>query len=80
VRFLFDCGKFPDAAFDGVVLQEAEIEDCRRAELDEALELLSGPLRRRISHTAGRSDFVYLEDGRPVPGVTTEGRADRGAG
>ena len=69
VRFLFDCGTFPDAVFDGVVLQEAEIEDYRRAELDEALELLSGPLRRRISHCAGRREFVYLEDGRPVPDV-----------
>jgi ADP-ribose pyrophosphatase YjhB (NUDIX family) len=70
VRFLFDCGTFPRKAFDGLVLQEAEIVDYRLAELDEALELLSGPLRRRISQTAGRTDCIYLEDGRPVPGVT----------
>ena len=70
VRFLFDCGTFPDVAFDGVVLQEAEIEDFRRAELDEALELLSGPLRRRVSRCAGHREFVYLEDGRPLPDVS----------
>jgi 8-oxo-dGTP diphosphatase len=69
VRFLFDCGTLPLAAFDGVTLQEEEIEDYRLASLDEALELLSGPLRRRVSESAGRSDFVYLEDGRPVPDV-----------
>jgi 8-oxo-dGTP pyrophosphatase MutT (NUDIX family) len=80
VRFLFDCGTFPRDAFDGLVLQEAEIIDYRLAELDEALELLSGPLRRRISQTAGRTDCIYLEDGRPVAGVTMADPADRAAG
>ena len=70
VRFLFDCGTLPEAAFDRVVLQETEIEGHRRAELDEALELLSGPLRRRVSMCAGRGEFVYLEDGRPLLDVT----------
>jgi hypothetical protein len=51
------------------VLQEAEIEDYRLAELDEALELLSGPLRRRISRCAGRRHCLYLEDGRPLAEV-----------
>jgi 8-oxo-dGTP pyrophosphatase MutT (NUDIX family) len=69
VRFLFDCATLPEASFAGVTLQEAEIADYRLAALDEALELLSGPLRRRISQCAGRRDFRYLEDGRPVPGV-----------
>jgi 8-oxo-dGTP pyrophosphatase MutT (NUDIX family) len=69
VRFLFDCGTFPFETFQAVTLQEEEIVDHRLAALDEALELLSGPLRRRISQCAGRSEFVYLEDGRPVPDV-----------
>jgi 8-oxo-dGTP diphosphatase len=69
VRFLFDCGEFPETAFERLVLQEAEIEDYRLTSLDEALDLLSGPLRRRISQCADRSGFVYLEDGRPVPEV-----------
>jgi 8-oxo-dGTP pyrophosphatase MutT (NUDIX family) len=69
VRFLFDCGTLAREAFAAVTLQEEEIKDHRLAELDEALELLSGPLRRRISQCAERSEFVYLEDGRPVPDV-----------
>jgi 8-oxo-dGTP diphosphatase len=80
VRFLFDCGTFPDSAFAKLTLQTEEIEDYRLAYLDEALELLSGPLRRRISQTIGRSDCVYLEDGRPVPGVTRAAREDPAAG
>ena len=80
VRFLFDCGTFPESVFGDVVLQEAEIAGWRLAELPEALELLSGPLRRRVSQTVDRTDFVYLEDGRPVPGVTTAGPEDRAAG
>lgn len=70
VRFLFDCGTFPSEAFDAVTLQAEEIGDWRLVELQDALQLLSGPLRRRISQTAERASFVYLEDGRPVPKVT----------
>jgi len=69
VRFLFDCGTFSHAGLAGVRLQESEIEIHRLAELDEALELLSGPLRRRVSRSAGSRRCVYLENGRPVPGV-----------
>ena len=69
-RFLFDCGAFADEAFRAVRLQESEIEDHRLAELGEALELLSGPLRRRLSQCAGAEHCVYLENGRPVDGVT----------
>jgi 8-oxo-dGTP diphosphatase len=80
VRFLFDCGTFPERAFDGVVLQETEIADWQLATLSEALKLLSGPLRRRVAQTADRVCCVYLEDGRPVRGVTTVAQAARGAG
>jgi 8-oxo-dGTP pyrophosphatase MutT (NUDIX family) len=69
VRFLFDCGTFPKTAFDGITLQEAEIADYRLATPQEAVELLSGPLRRRISQCRSRRGFKYLEDGRPVPAV-----------
>ena len=69
-RFLFNCGTFPDETFREVRLQETEIEDHRLAELGEALELLSGPLRRRLSQCAGAEQCVYLENGRPVDGVT----------
>jgi 8-oxo-dGTP pyrophosphatase MutT (NUDIX family) len=69
MRFLFDCGTFSDEHLASVVLQESEIEDHRLAEFDEALELLSGPLRRRLSESAGAEECVYLENGRPVEGV-----------
>lgn len=69
MRFVFDCGHFEEADLSEIRLQEHEIEDHRFAELDEALALLSGPLRRRVSACAGRDDCVYLEDGRPVAGV-----------
>lgn len=80
VRFLFDCGTFPEAAFGKLTLQAEEIRDYQLAALEEALELLSGPLRRRVSHVVGRTGCVYLEDGRPVPGVTAAGPEDRAAG
>ncbi|MGN6867257.1 MAG: NUDIX domain-containing protein [Solirubrobacteraceae bacterium] len=80
VRFLFDCGTFPASTFEHVVPQEEEIADWRLVKLTEALELLSGPLRRRIAQTADRVYCIYLEDGRPVPGVTTAARAGRGSG
>jgi 8-oxo-dGTP diphosphatase len=69
MRFLFDCDTFSGERLAEIVLQESEIEDHRLVELDEALDLLSGPLRRRLSETAGAERCVYLENGRPVPGV-----------
>jgi 8-oxo-dGTP diphosphatase len=69
VRFLFDCGAFTDLDLDAISLQEEEIVECRLARLTEALALLSGPLRRRVSASAGTKRCLYLENGRPVPGV-----------
>jgi ADP-ribose pyrophosphatase YjhB (NUDIX family) len=70
VRFLFDCGAFPDDELAGIQLQEAEISEHKLAPVEEALALLSGPIRRRVAACAGRSDCVYLEDGRPVADVS----------
>lgn len=69
VRFLFDCGTLSDERLAGVCLQEEEIDDHRVLELAEALELLSGPLRRRVAASVGSERCVYLQEGRPVPGV-----------
>ncbi len=69
VRFLFDCGTFSDRQLRSIRLQEEEIVDHQLVQMAEALELLSGPLRRRVSVTAGLDRCVYLEGGRPVPGV-----------
>ena len=68
VRFLFDCGSLPEATLRSIVLQEAELSEHRLVDPAEALDLLSGPLRRRVGaalQLRGRGECVYLEDGRP---------------
>ncbi len=69
MRFLFDCGALDDEAFAGIVLQEDEISEHRLEEMASALELLSGPLRRRVGACVGATNTVYLEDGRRVATV-----------
>lgn len=69
VRFLFDCGTLGPEQLSAISLQEAEIEEHRFAEISQATKLLSGPLRRRVSAAVGAERCVYLEEGRPVPGV-----------
>ncbi len=69
VRFLFHCGVFTDRELRAIRLQDGEIDAHRFVELAEAMALLSGPLRRRVSASAGRKRCVYLEGGRPVPTV-----------
>jgi ADP-ribose pyrophosphatase YjhB (NUDIX family) len=67
MRFLFDCGVLPDTALDAIVLQAEELSEHRLVEPSRALELLSGPLRRRVGAVlAAPGECVYLEDGRPV--------------
>jgi len=70
LRFVFDCGPLSDAEQAGIRLQEEEIEAHRFVSLDEALELLSAPISRRVSACAGRDRCVYLEDGRPLAAVS----------
>ena len=69
VRFLFHCGAFSDEQISAIRLQAEEIDEHRFVGLAEATALLSGPLRRRVSATAGTKRCVYLEGGRPVPSV-----------
>ncbi len=67
IRFLFDCGRLDDDTLDGVVLQAEEISAHRLATVDEALSLLSGPVRRRVRATVKKPNRVrYLEDGKRV--------------
>ncbi len=68
MRFLFDCGALPTAALEAITLQEEELSEYRLVHPAEALELLSGPLRRRVGAAlaAPSGACVYLEDGRPV--------------
>ena len=69
IRFLFDCGQVDDEALAGIVVQPEEVSEYRLAAVSDALELLRGPIRRRVRAAIDRKRLVYLEDGRPVPGV-----------
>jgi len=69
IRFLFDCGQAGDQALADLVLQPEEISEYRLAALADALELLRRPIRRRVRAATGSRRLVYLENGRPVPGV-----------
>jgi ADP-ribose pyrophosphatase YjhB (NUDIX family) len=70
VRFLFHCGALSDERLRAVTLQADEIDEHRIVETAEALALLSGPLRRRVSKAASAKHCVYLENGRRVLGVS----------
>jgi 8-oxo-dGTP pyrophosphatase MutT (NUDIX family) len=69
VRFLFNCGTFSDEQLAAITLQDDEILDHRLVELSQAKALLSRPIRRRVIAATKAAGCVYLEDGRPVPGV-----------
>jgi 8-oxo-dGTP pyrophosphatase MutT (NUDIX family) len=66
VRFLFHCGTLRDAQIAAIRLQPEEIAEHRFVELAQALDLLSGPLRRRVSGATRSPGLHYLEEGRPV--------------
>ncbi len=69
MRFLFHCGTFTDRQLSSIRLDGVEIDAYRLLELAEATALLSGPVRRRVAAAAGAEQCIYLEAGRPVPGV-----------
>ena len=69
LRFLFDCGTFSDSELQAIRLQPEEIDEHRLVDLDQATELLSGPIRRRVAAAVGAERCVYLEDGRSVAGL-----------
>ena len=67
LRFLFDCGVLPEAILGSITLQEEELSEHRLVEPAVAIDLLSGPLRRRVGaalRVLDRNECVYLEDGR----------------
>jgi 8-oxo-dGTP diphosphatase len=72
IRFLFDCGRVGEEELAGIVVQPEEVSDYRLAALPDALSMLRGPIRRRVRAAAGlgRKKLVYLEDGRPVAGIS----------
>jgi 8-oxo-dGTP diphosphatase len=73
MRFLFDCGTLDDEILASISLQAEELSEYRLVAPAEALDLLSGPLRRRVGAALAASTCVYLEDGRPVDGLSPAG-------
>jgi 8-oxo-dGTP diphosphatase len=69
IRFLFHCGTFRDQELSAIALDTREIEEHRFLALDQALDLLSGPVGRRVAAGWGATSCVYLENGEPVSGV-----------
>jgi hypothetical protein len=80
IRFLFDCGRIDDQVMAAIVVQPEEVSEYRLAALPDALGLLRGPIRRRVRAAAGsgRNGLVYLEDGRPVAGVSQRTTKQKG--
>jgi 8-oxo-dGTP diphosphatase len=70
IRFLFDCGPADDAALAAITPQPEEIAEYRLVPPEDALALLRPPIRRRVRAATRRRGLVYLEDGRPVPGIS----------
>jgi 8-oxo-dGTP diphosphatase len=71
LRFVFHCGVVSDEQRRGISLQAEEIAEYRFADLNEAAALLGAPIRRRVLACARADRCVYLEDGRPVDGVSS---------
>lgn len=69
LRFLYHCGVVPAAERDLVRVQPEEVSDYRFAPVGEALDLLRGPIRRRVREGLAAQTCVYLENGRRVDGV-----------
>jgi 8-oxo-dGTP diphosphatase len=70
IRFLFDCGPAGDTALAAITLQPEEIAEYRIVPLEAALALLRPPIRRRVRAVSRHRGFLYLQDGRPVPGIS----------
>lgn len=73
VRFLFHCGTVSAAEAQAVRVQELEVSEFRFAEPAEAIELLRGPISRRVAAglAVAPGGCAYLEGGRPTPGITS---------
>ena len=70
MRFLFHCGVLDEPQLGRIVLQEEELSEFLLAEKKRALQLLSGPLRRRVGAAwdLRHGECLYLEDGRRSEG------------
>lgn len=69
LRLLFHCGTVTTRAAQHIRLQQEEISEHRFAPVDEALQLLRKPVRRRVAVGLEAEHATYLENGRPAPGI-----------
>jgi 8-oxo-dGTP diphosphatase len=60
LRFLFDCGTLADEQLGSIRLDSVEIEEHRFVPVDEAIEMLTGPVGRRVAAAIAAEGFVYL--------------------
>jgi 8-oxo-dGTP diphosphatase len=70
IRFLFDCGPADDVTLAAITLQPEEIAEHRLVPPETAFTLFRPPIRRRVRAATQHRQFVYLENGRPVPAVS----------
>ena len=70
LRFLFQCGQLSPERVAAIVVDPHDVEDNRLAPLEEALAMLRKPGRRRVRRGLEARRCVYLENGRPVAGVS----------
>ena len=70
LRFLFDCGRIPHLDLRDIVLQREEIAQARLVKPGDALEMLRPAVQRRVQAAVTSRVCRYLEDGRPVDGVS----------
>lgn len=71
LRFLFHCGTLDAQQVASISVQAEEVSEFRFVPLDEAGGLLRKRIRRRVmAALAADGGCVYLEDGRPVKGVS----------
>jgi 8-oxo-dGTP diphosphatase len=69
IRFLFDCGPAADVTLAAITLQPEEIAEHRLVSLETAFTLLRPPIRRRVRAATRHRQFIYLENGHPIPAV-----------
>ena len=58
-----------ETPWDAITVQPEEIAEFRLVHLGTALDLLRSPIRRRVRAATKHRRCVYLENGRPVPGI-----------
>ncbi|QGF23187.1 NUDIX domain-containing protein [Raineyella fluvialis] len=70
LRFLFHCGALSEERVADIAIDPREVAEYRFVPVEEGLELLRKPVRRRVRRALVARRCVYLENGRPVTGIS----------